>query len=306
MKYPTFALVGSLLIGVVLAGCSKRQAAPETEAVVELPAHLVCHVGGTMRPVMQELAKRYEAETGTKVEINSAGSGELLAHIELQKRGDLYVCHDPFLSVLMDKKLGVDGWTVAGLTPVIAVAKGNPRNIRDLKDLGREGLEVYLTDLKYSTLGYLLPTIFTKAGLDLPKLLEKETFHTHRSGSQAANMVVMGTADAAVVWNAVVALRPNDLDMVPIDSYLPVPYVDAVTTATGKSYVLAPVRVSVATLRCAADPAGAKAFAEYLASPKAADVWRESGYTMGADLIHQEYADGKALPGTKERVRSAK
>jgi molybdate transport system substrate-binding protein len=174
---------------------------------VAAPRALVCHVGGTMRPVMQELAKGYEEKTGTKVEVNSAGSGELLAHIELQKHGDLYVCHDPFLDVLMQKGLGVDGWTVAELTPVMAVRKGNPKGIKDLKDLTRTDIEVFLTDPRYSTLGHLLSTILGKADMDLAPLLKQKNVHTHRSGSQVGNLVVMGNADVGLVWNAVVALR---------------------------------------------------------------------------------------------------
>jgi molybdate transport system substrate-binding protein len=253
---------------------------------------------------MQELAKRYEGETGTKVEINSAGSGELLAHIELQKEGDLYVCHDPFLDVLMQKSLGVDGWTVAELTPVIAVRKGNPKGIKGLKDFTRKDLEIFLTDPRYSTLGHLLSTIFGKAGLDLDSFLKQGNVHTHRSGSQVGNMVVMGNADVCMVWNAVVALRKENLEAIPITPYLPVPYVDALTSATHKSYVLTPVRVSVATLRCAKHPKKAKAFAEFLASAEVADVLKAYGFTMTQDVIRKDYEAGKALPGTRVRCRN--
>ena len=293
MKLLPFRIAIPLLLVVLLAGCSKPKQA------------LVCHVGGTMRPVMQELAKRYEAETGRKVEINSAGSGELLAHIESQKRGDLYVCHDPFLDILMHKKLGLDGWTVAEITPVIAVAKGNPKNIRDLKDLTRKDVEVFLTDYKLSSLGRMLSTIFGKAGIDLAQLNKDKVIHTHRSGSHAANVVVMNNADATMVWNAVVALRKKDLDAVPITPYLPVPYVDSVTSATKKSYILTPMRVTVATLKCATDGEGAAAFAKYLVSGKTAEVFREFGFTMGNDIIRKEYEGGKTLPGTKPRSAGA-
>ncbi|MFC1738451.1 substrate-binding domain-containing protein [Planctomycetota bacterium] len=104
---------------------------------------LICHVGGTMTPVLTELAKMYQQKTGQAVEINSAGSGELLAHIDLHKRGDVYVSHDPFLDILMQKfKMGIDGWLLAELTPVIAVSKGNPKNIQGLKDLTRDDVEL--------------------------------------------------------------------------------------------------------------------------------------------------------------------
>ena len=42
---------------------------------------LVCHVGGTMRPVITELAKKYQDKTGQAVEINSAGAHTLTLEI---------------------------------------------------------------------------------------------------------------------------------------------------------------------------------------------------------------------------------
>jgi molybdate transport system substrate-binding protein len=301
MTLSALRLPFAALAACLLAGCSgskdtesRTTAAPEEVAA---PRALVCHVGGTMRPVMQELAKGYEEKTGTKVEVNSAGSGELLAHIELQKH------HDPVPDVLMQKGLGVDGWTVAELTPVMAVRKGNPKGIKDLKDLTRTDIEVFLTDPRYSTLGHLLSTILGKADMDLAPLLKQKNVHTHRSGSQVGNMVVMGNADVGLVWNAVVALREKDLEAIPITPYLPAPGVDALTTATKKTYILAPVRVNVATLTCATNPEGARAFAEYLVSPEVAEVLGEYGFTMTNDIIRQEYEAGKPLEGTTVRCK---
>ncbi len=39
---------------------------------------LLCYVGGTMRPAMEEIAKKYKEKTGKEVVIDYAGSGELL------------------------------------------------------------------------------------------------------------------------------------------------------------------------------------------------------------------------------------
>ena len=124
-KITTIIALAVIVIFMILLNQSTKKTAGEP---------LICHVGGTMKPVVTELAKMYEEKTGQAVEINSAGSGELLAHIELHKRGDVYVSHDPFLDILMTKfDLGVDGWLLAELTPVIAVARGNPKNITQCK-----------------------------------------------------------------------------------------------------------------------------------------------------------------------------
>ncbi len=259
---------------------------------------LICHVGGTMRPVLEKLAEDYEAQTGRKIEINAAGSGELLAHIEMQKFGDVYVCHDPFLDILMQKKLGVDGWTIAELTPVIIVQKGNPKNVHGLKDLSRDDVSVILTDYKLSTLGRMLPTIFGKAGIDFAELNEKKKIITNKSGSYAANYVQMKNADVGMVWRAVQALREDDLDAVEITEHLPIPFVDTVTSATDKKYRLTPVRVTVASLTCAGDKDAAADFAQWLTSTDVARILAEYGFTIDPKIIKKEYEAGKKIADT--------
>ena len=289
------ALAMTVALGLValVHGCGGNARKAETQP-------LVIHVGGTMKPVMDKLAAQYTAKTGRAVEINSAGSGELLAQIEMARSGDAYVCHDPFMDILFDKfKMGADAWSVAELTPVIVVAKGNRRKIAGVVDLARPDVELALTDYERSTLGYLLPTIFAKAGVNFDKLNADKKININKSGGYVANLVVTGNADAAVCWDAVAYLRTGDLDVLPIDQKgLPVRGVDTTTSATGKTYTLVPVRVTIATLTCSADPAGARAFAEYLASPEAGAVFKEFGFT--ATIPRQEYQEGKKAGAKRE------
>lgn len=291
-----FLLVLTVLF---LASCSKQdEGVNNTSSKKAEVAPLICHVGGTMRPVMEELGKLYEKETGQKTEINSAGSGELLAHIEMQKEGDIYVCHDPFLDVLMAKGLGNDGWVMAELTPVIIVQKGNPKKIQSIQDLTRKDVELFLTDYELSSLGRMLPTIFAKAGIDFEKLNKEKRIETNKSGGYAANMVKMKNTDAAIVWNAVAFLRKDAVDIVSIDPVLPEPYVDTVTSATGKTYKLTPLRVTIATLKCSKQSEKAAKFAEWLVSDASSKVFQDFGYTLNRDEAKQKYKDGKELDHT--------
>ena len=280
----------AVLLLVALAGCAKKDAA----------GPLLCHVGGTMRPVFEKLVELYQQETGQKIEINSADSGELTAHIELQRQGDLYVCHDPFLDVIMKRGLAVDGWTLAEISPVIIVPKGNPKNVRSLQDLARADVQLAVTDPNASTLGRMLPTIFAKAGMDFSVLMQKKNIIVHRSGSYVANLVQMKNADAGLVWGAVALLRAKDLDSIPIvPEYLPVPYVDAVTSATGKTYKLTPVRVTICSLKCSDQPKQARAFMEFVASDRARKLLEEYGFRVSEQLRRQEYLNGKPLTTPK-------
>ncbi|HUS47223.1 MAG TPA: extracellular solute-binding protein [Phycisphaerae bacterium] len=259
------------------------------------------HVGGTMRPVMEELAKRHQQKTGRKIEINTADSGALLAQIETQREGDIYVCHDPFLDILMRRGLGRDGWTVAALTPVIVVSKVDPpkRKITDLSDFEDPGVSLALPDEKWSTLGKMLPTMFKKAGIDLDLITKRPNVSVFRQGTQAANVARTGNANAAVVWNAVAYLHRDALAVVPIPpGQLPTPGVDTVTSATNRTYGLVPVRVTIATLGCSKEPTGAADFAKFVASDEGRKVFQDFGYSTIAP--RKEYEDGKKLPEDRQ------
>jgi len=263
------ALVAAGLAGIA-PGCGESRTGKT--------APLYCYVGGTMRPVMEELAKQYEARTGQKVLIDYAGSGELLIKIENTRRGDLYVAHDPFLAALMHKGLGVRGWTVATVTPVIVVAKGNPKRINGFRDLARPGVRVVLSHPTHSTAGWIVPVIAKKAGVE--KSLAKNIITRTKGGGGAANAVSVGTADAAICWNAVAHLRRDKLDTVEIEPELmPSRDVDAVTSATFGRIELDYVRVTIATLKASKHLEAATRFAEFAASPAAAKVWASFGFS---------------------------
>jgi molybdate transport system substrate-binding protein len=258
----------------LVAGCGKEDAAPGNGAKAEL----LCHVGGTMRPAMEELARLYKAESGHEVQFNYGDSGALLTQIEQAKRGDLYVCHDPFAGGAEKKGLAERVWTMASLTPTIAVAKGNPKGIKGLRDLAQPGLRLGLTDETYSTLGHINPLMFDRAGIR--KEMDAKAIPRSRMGGEMANAVAIGNLDATIVWNAVIHLRRDKLDAVPIEpAFLLQPGVDAVTTATFGVIDMGCVKVTIATLKCSKQPEAAAVFAEFAASPKAREVWASFGFS---------------------------
>jgi molybdate transport system substrate-binding protein len=260
---------------------------------------LLVHVGGTMRPIMEALADEYTRKTGQPIEINKSGSAVLLENIQQTSEGDVYICHDPFGDMLMDRKLGIDEWIVAELTPVIIVPEGKNEElkIRGVGDLTREDIKLGFTDYRYSTLGWMLPRIFERAGIDFAELNEQKDIFTSRSGGDVASRIETGTLDAAMVWNAVAHLRQDKVDVVPIGDALPVPYVDAVTSATGKVYNYRPVDVTVATLKTAKLPAVAADFARFVVSPDNQPLFEEYGFTVRKPV--KLYDDGKKLSEPK-------
>ena len=244
---------------------------------------LVCYCGGTMRPAIEELARMYEAKTGQRVNTDVNDSGALLARIELVRQGDLYVAHDPFLSATFIKGHAVKGWVVASITPVIVVAKGNPKNVRGFRDLARPGMRLALPDETRSTTGWVVPVIAKRAGIEAAIRHRDDGGNVvtrTRAGNGAADQVALGTADAAVVWNAIAKLRARDLDVVAIEpEFMPKRDVDVITTASLGRTDLDYIRVTICTLKYSKKLEQATAFAEFCASPEAAEVWKRLGFS---------------------------
>jgi len=254
---------------LLLLNCAKKPKVQEP---------LLCYVGGTMRPAMEELKKTYEAKSGKKIEFNQGESGTLIAQIGETHKGDLYVCHDPFQAGLKNKGFEAASWVMASVRPVIVVPKGNPKKIAGLKDLGQKGMRVILTHPEYSTLGHMVPLMAKKA--DAWDAIKANVVSETRSGGEAANAVALGTADASLVWNAVAFLRMDKLDTVSISPDFQLQRgVDAVTTATFGALDMGNIRVSISTLSCSKQPEDAKAFAEFAASAEAQPVWEKYGFS---------------------------
>ena len=115
---PTTPLGAAAVCALVLALSSCDRGQPASPA-------LLCYVGEAMRPAMQDLAARYEKQTGQPIEVDPADSGSPLAKIEQTGAGDLCVCRGPFFDRLMAKRLGRQGWVVAYVKPASAVQEGS-------------------------------------------------------------------------------------------------------------------------------------------------------------------------------------
>jgi hypothetical protein len=129
-------------------------------------------------------------------------------------------------------------------------------------------------------------------------MVDAESVIVHRNGSAMPNLIQMRErhAMAGGPWPS----RTKDLDSIPIvPEYLPVPYVDAVTSATGKTYKLTPVRVTICSLRCSDQPKQARAFMEFVASDRARKLLEEYGFRVSEQVRRQEYLNGKPLTTPK-------
>ena len=273
-------LAGAVIAAVLAAGCGGEEKKPpggggETAAGKAVPLRV--HSGGTMYPTIQELAAAYEKETGRKVALKRGGSGPLFKDAVKNHDCDVYVCHAPFL--VEARKAGVIDihYVVAGLRPIIVVPKGNPKGIRSVKDLAREGLRVGITHEQLSTAGWVAPIYFRRAGI-AGAMAKKEIHRTKGSGAMV-RAVAEGKVDAGIVWNAVAWANRDKVEAVDVaPEFRPDPKVDAITTATHGKMDLSRIRVTAIVFKFAGNPEAARAFAAFVNSERGRAAFRKNGF----------------------------
>jgi ABC-type molybdate transport system substrate-binding protein len=103
MNLVRIVLVSCLAVCCLMSGCTRSDTT------------LSVYCGVSMRPPMEELADLYREETGTKIEFLYSDSGNLLSQAGLTGKGDIYICHDPFMAAARSKGLVDRDWTVGYL-----------------------------------------------------------------------------------------------------------------------------------------------------------------------------------------------
>ena len=245
------------------AMASGAEPLPVASAAPALSGSLFVHCAAGIKDPVAEIAKKFEAETGVKVEIAYANSGQLLGQIETTHVGDVYVPGDvSFADKAVEKKLAVGAprpfsWFVPG----IYVRKGNPKGIRVLADLARPGVGLALAD-DSAAIGKLQSDLFRKNGIDA-QALKRNVKVSPAMVTDVALAVKMGTVDAGLIWSALGSLYPEDAEIVLI------PKAQNVVGA-----------VAACTLAGSKNPKAAAAFLDYLVSDKGRAVLTAKGYAV--------------------------
>jgi len=195
---------GTLLAGVLLLTSGCRQGSEELE--------ILC--GNSFRPPMEELARRYEEETGKKVQMSFGGSQDLLPHIKLKAKGDVFVSHTPYQQYTKDSDALFREVEVGFQTPVLVVQKGNPKKIERFEDLARPGLRVVLPDPKDSTCGEMVFKRLEEAQIT-DQVEQNVGNHLVREHSEVGKQLQLDAADVGIMWNGVAHTFKDAVEIVP-------------------------------------------------------------------------------------------
>jgi len=217
------------------------------------------YCGAGLKPAMDEIVKLFEEKYGVSVEISYGGVGAIASQFFTSRMGDIFIVPDPlYFNKLKEKEYVKSYSEILVFTPVIAFAKGNPKNITSLFDLLRSDVRVGLGDLRVLAVGRAAKKILEKANI-ANAVFNKTVVYTS-TVNELATYIKTGAIDAAIVWRAVAI--SYGLDYVEIDERYNVKYpVYAVILSTTTNEKLS------------------KMFIEFLKTDEVKRIFIEKGFT---------------------------
>ena len=232
-----------ILLALMLVSLDRSTATDQVEVDA---LRLYCAAG--IKPAVEPTARAFTAEYGIPVELQYGGSGTLLSQLEIDPNGvDLYLAaDDSYARIARDKGLVQEIIPLARMRPVIAVQRGNPKNITGVADLANPAFRVGLANPDAAAVGRITRTALDEHGL-WPSV-RANTRVLKPTVNELANDLALGAIDAGIIWDAT-ANQYDDIE------FLGDPILDA-----------HPRTVVIAVTRDSDHSADALRFARYLAS----------------------------------------
>lgn len=230
--------------------------------------------GSASKPALDEIAVAFEKKTGIAVRRVYGGSGSVLSSMLISGRGDVYLpgSHD-FMATAVDKK-AVDKTTiriVAYLVPVIAVQKGNPRNIRRLVDLLRDDVSFSVGNPSTVCVGLYAVEVFENAGLAVS--LRKKVATYAENCEKTATHVSLKAVDAVIGWDVFGKWNPGKIEVVYID----------------KRFVKRSAYIPAAIVSNSKNMVNAKKFIAFLTSDEGKNIFRTKGYKVTEKELYDAF-----------------
>lgn len=192
-RFVVVVLLLLVLLGVLLAGLIRSGSQGKRELRVACAA--------AFRKPMEEIARRFEEETGTSVVLSFGGSGALAAQVQVAG-GDLFFpADDRFFDALEQRKMLNDRVPMVRMQPGLVVAKGNPKEIQSLRDLGKDGVRVVLAN-ESAAIGRVSWGLFREGGLS--SKVKRNLVVTKPTVTEIVEDVALGAADVTIAWRSVV------------------------------------------------------------------------------------------------------
>jgi molybdate transport system substrate-binding protein len=273
MSRQAMVLLGSIV--VVVSSLVFLMAEPSSKKLTttsnsEGTSSIVLFCAASNRAVMEDIRKEYEQEFQRTIQIQYGPSQTLLASVEVSGVGDLYLPADEtFISQGREKKLISEVIPLARMTGVVAVKRGNPKSIRSFSDLLRQDVRLVQSSPDAAAIGKRTKEVLIAS--DHWSTLEPRTIAFRTTVTDVANDLLVGAADAGIVYDAVLKSYP-DLEFVTMPELAPiVSDVSIAVVATSKN----PQAALHFARYVAAMDRGLKKYAEHGFQVSAGDQWSD-------------------------------
>ncbi|MDG6257681.1 MAG: molybdate ABC transporter substrate-binding protein [Methanomicrobiaceae archaeon] len=219
-----------LACGIFLAGCTGTQ---QTAAVGSSDS-LFVYSGAGLKAPMQEIGSVFKEQYGVSIEYTYAGSGALITQMELSQKGDAFIPGGtPDYAIAVSKSLVSDQpQYVAYHVPVIAVAKGNPKNITCVEDFTKPGIKVALGGINATAIGKAGDKLFKKHGIK--EAVEENVILRAPTINELIVTMNMGTADATLITIDKINLDTMEVIQLPLEDNMALIVPIGTTTFTKK------------------------------------------------------------------------
>ena len=202
-------LASIALVGLLVMGNPKRKASKQIVRTIQLLA-----AAGLREPI-QEIASRYEAEYGVKVDIQFGGSNSLLSLIKVDRLSTpdlLLVADESYTQQAVESNLAQEVLAIAVQRPCIIVQKNSTIQIRSLDDLMVPGRRLSIGNPDQAAIGKVVRQALQKTptadGSNQWKRLESQVLQHgvyKPTVNEVANDVRIGAVDVGIVWTSTVS-----------------------------------------------------------------------------------------------------
>jgi molybdate transport system substrate-binding protein len=268
-----------ILVLSVLAfsGCGNKQTTSSETANKDVVLNI--NAGTGLKSVLDPLSAEFTKRTEVKVEIAYLCSAMVISNMQLTKTGDILIPGDRISMDLAVEKKVIDPVTIKDggyMIPVIAVQKGNPKNIQSLDDMAKPGISVGIGQPESVSVGMVAEVMLKENGLY--DAVKKNISLEAGSATKLIAPVAMGNLDACINWISVANDFGSKVDYINID-----------TNKYKMKYTVAPIGITTYSK----NKKWAEEFINFATSPEGKAMFNKYGYGPSLDLTKAEEVKGK-------------
>lgn len=244
----SFAVALAVFAGV-FAGVSADAAVSEN-----LNGHRIfAYCGAGMTKPFTVLCDRFSEKTGCTVTPSFANGAQIRAQIRETEEGDFF-CAGSRRDLTDIGEFVAEDRDLVKHIPVLAVRKGNPKNITGLADLTGEGISFIMGSVEQTPIGKIAKKSLTSMGIFGKVDIVART----PTAPAMIGAVECGEVDACIVWKENCGKNVEIVDTHDLDGFIKT--------------------IPIGRLTCAADKKACDEFMDFLKSAEAENIWKNFGY----------------------------